>query len=341
MNKQNLNQMYIKNKNFLLVVCMFLGGTAKVTAQQTIQFTQYIFNPLSVNPAYAGYKEEWFAQMSLRKQWVGIEDAPRTGQVSIDGILDPERKKMGFGFQIGGDKLGPQTATSAYLNYAYRIQLNDAATGHLSFGIAAGLSQYSVDYSRLSAIDGGDQYALQGESSNMVPDFRFGVYYYCPKWYLGASVMDLLSGKSNGSISSDELGTIKHKRHVYFQAGTIFTVNAECKLRPSLLVKEDFKGPTMVDLNTMVIFRDRYWLGATYRTSASFWKKDLEEKASVSKASSVAGIAQFFISKALRIGYSYDYSVNRLNSVENGSHEITLGFTLSSKSKVEHSPRLF
>ncbi|WP_207425767.1 type IX secretion system membrane protein PorP/SprF [Pedobacter sp. SYSU D00535] len=332
-----------RNKNFLLGIVLFLAGAGGAKAQQTIQFTQYIFNSLSVNPAYAGYKEEWFAQMALRKQWAGIEDAPNTGQISLDGVLDPERKRMGLGLQIGADKLGAQSTTSLYLNYAYRLQLNEEDTKRLSFGIGAGLSQYALDYSKLNPIDGGDQYATQGESSNFVPDFRFGIYYYSPKWYAGASVLDLLANGTNGSISSDELsqGAIKHKRHVYFQTGMLFNLNPEIKLRPSLLAKEDFKGPTSVDLNTMLIFKERIWIGASYRTSAKLWEKKFEDGLKISKASSIAGVAQLFISDAFRVGYSYDYSMNQLNDIESGSHEITLGLTLARRSYRLLSPRFF
>ncbi|WP_158800642.1 PorP/SprF family type IX secretion system membrane protein, partial [Pedobacter sp. L105] len=105
------------------ISCLFFAGRSQVKAQQNIQFSQYIFNTMSVNPAYAGYKEEWFAQMALRNQWVGLPGAPKTGQVSIDGILDPQTTKHGVGLQITSDQLGAQSSTSITLNYAYRLQL--------------------------------------------------------------------------------------------------------------------------------------------------------------------------------------------------------------------------
>src|SRR3546814_11784571 len=89
----------------------------EIRAQQNVQFTQYIFNSMSVNPAYTGYKEEWFGQLGLRSQWVGLEGAPQTGLLSIDGIVDPVNKRHGLGMQITADKLGPQSATSASANY--------------------------------------------------------------------------------------------------------------------------------------------------------------------------------------------------------------------------------
>ena len=317
----------------------FIAGIMPARAQQNIQLTQYVFNSLSVNPAYAGYKEEWFAQMALRNQWTGIQDAPKTGQISIDGIIDPVRKKMGLGLQIGADRLGPQSSTSAYLNYAYRIQLDQDANTGISFGIGGGVSQFAVDYNKLTPIDGSDQVATQGDVSKLIPDFRFGVYYYSPQWYIGASVLDLLSAKSNEPTSE---GVILNKRHLYLITGLLFNINETTKIRPSLLVKEDFKGPTSLDLNSMVIFNDKFWIGGSYRTAVKVWSKDFEKGQTVSRSNSVAGVAQFFVSHAFRIGYSYDYSVSRLSSIETGSHEITLGLTFSkSPEKKMLTPRFF
>ncbi|MBC8051775.1 MAG: type IX secretion system membrane protein PorP/SprF [Sphingobacteriaceae bacterium] len=324
--------------NVIFGVLALLTGSAPSFAQQNIQLTQYIFNSLSVNPAYAGYKEQWFAQMALRNQWTGIEDAPKTGHVSVDGILDPDTKKMGIGIQIGADRLGPQSSTSAYVNYAYRLQLDDRGKKRLSFGIGAGVSQLAVDYSKLTPIDGGDDFATQGQTSKFVPDFRFGVYYNSPKWYIGASALDLLSSQTKDATAE---GIILNKRHLYLISGLLLDINPETRIRPSFLVKEDFKGPTSLDLNSMVIFRDKFWIGASYRTAVKLWKKNYENGQSLSTANSVAGIAQFFISPAFRIGYSYDYSMSRLSSIESGSHEITLGLTFSQNNSRILTPRFF
>lgn len=335
-------KMNIKNKILLVLAILSIKFTPSFS-QQNIQLTQYIFNSLSVNPAYAGYKEDWYGQMALRKQWTGIEDAPKTALVSVDGLLDPEKKRMGIGLQFGGDRLGPQSSTSGYINYAYRLQLNEEDSKRLSFGIGAGITQYSLDYSKLDPIDGGDEYATQGTDSKAVPDFRFGVYYYSPKLYIGASVLDLFSNGNKGTFSSSMAsdGVVVHKRHLYLISGLLLDLNAQTKLRPSLLIKEDFKGPTSLDLNSMVIFNNKFWIGASYRTGVKLWKKDFEEGQGISSSNSIAALAMFSINNSFRIGYSYDYTTSSLNSIENGSHEITLGMSLSKKSLRILSPRFF
>lgn len=339
-----INKMAKSNSGKLIIgLFLLISGIAPALAQQNVQFTQYIFNSLSVNPAYAGYKEEWFAQMALRKQWSGIKDAPQTGQVSIDGILDPEKKRMGLGLQLAADKLGPQLSNSAYLNYSYRLQLNSEDTKRLSFGLGAGLTQNTVDASKLSAINGSDQYLPKGGTTDIVPDVRFGAYYYSPKFYMGLSLMDALSSASKVSATSDPntIQPVKHMRHLYLLSGLLFDLDNQIKLRPSILYKEDFKGPSSVDLNAMLIFNDRFWVGAGYRTGAKLWKKDYQEGQGVRSVNSISGIVQFYINDNLRLGYSYDYSTSSLREIESGSHEITLGLTIPRKAYRVLSPRFF
>jgi len=329
-----------------VVLAIGIGAAWKAHAQQNIQFTQYIFNSMSVNPAYTGYKEEWFGQLGLRSQWVGLEGAPRTGLLSIDGLIDPVSKRHGVGLQISADKLGPQSATSAYANYAFRLRLNEEDTQRLSFGIGAGVTQYSLDGTLLDPIEGGDQVLPAGKISNWVPDIRFGIYYYNPKWYAGVSVMDLLSGdQSNNIFRWDNTTTdnIRRKRHLYFIGGALFDLSQGLRLRPSLLVKEDFKGPTSLDLNAMFIFGDRFWLGAGWRTGVTVFEREYNRVSgnSLNGRNSFSAITQIYVTDALRIGYSYDHIVSRLSNVQNGSHEITLGVTFGPKAQRILSPRFF
>lgn len=333
-------------KEGILILSLVLAGLKPAGAQQNIQFTQYIFNTLSVNPAYAGYKEEWFGQMALRTQWVGLDGAPKTGQLSIDGILDPVKKRMGIGLQIASDKLGPQSATLAYLNYAYRLRLNTDDTERLSFGLAVGVTNYGLDGTKLTTGDAFDPALPTGQINSVIPDGRFGVYYYNSRFYAGASVLDLFSGDNSSNIFNWDAGTtqnLKRKRHLYLIAGTLHTLPSEIKIRPSVMLKEDFKGPTSLDLNAMFIFNDKLWIGGTYRTRVRLWDggKTFDLNQQLSNQNSVSGILQFYITNKLRLGYSYDFNLNRLNTMSYGSHEITLGITFPGSSNRLLSPRFF
>ncbi|WP_394332217.1 PorP/SprF family type IX secretion system membrane protein [Parapedobacter koreensis] len=323
-----------------------MGMAWEAHGQQNIQFTQYIFNSMSVNPAYTGYKEEWFGQLGLRGQWVGLEGAPQTGLLSIDGIADPITKRHGVGLQLTADNLGPQSATSMYANYAFRLRLNEEDTQRLSFGIGAGATQYSLDGTVLDPIEGSDQIVPTGKISSWIPDLRFGVYYYNPKWYAGVSVMDMLSGDQTNNIfrwDNTTTDNIRRKRHLYVIGGALFDLSPGLKLRPSLLVKEDFKGPTSLDLNAMFIFGDRFWLGGGWRTGVTVFEREYNRISgnSLSGRNSFSAVTQIYVTEALRIGYSYDHIISRLSNVRNGSHEVTLGVTFGSKAQRILSPRFF
>jgi type IX secretion system PorP/SprF family membrane protein len=310
-------------------------------AQQNIQFSQYIFNSLSVNPGYAGYKEEWFVQLGLRAQWVGVEGAPQTAIASIDGILDPRDRKMGLGFQITTDKIGVQSATSATVNYAYRLQLNGDDTERLSFGLGVGVAQYSLKGQLLTTIDKEDQAVPVGNQSNIVPDLRFGVFYNSDYWYLGLSALDVFSGpKDNLNRNQSSSLNIIRSRHAYFMGGGLINLSPDLRVRPSILIKEDFRGPTSADLNAMVIINDKIWIGASYRAGFNLWKKQLPSLP-LSNQNSISGIFQFFVNDRFRIGYSYDHVTSKLGSNQNGSHELTMGLAYGKVPRSMICPRVF
>jgi len=331
---------YIKVLLFTSLIGLSAGRSS---AQQNIQFSQYIFNTLSVNPAYAGYKEEWFAQTALRNQWVGISGAPQTAQISIDGILDPQTTKHGVGFQITSDKLGAQSSTSATANYAFRLQLDAADTRRLSFGLGVGIAQYSLNGNELITVDGDDQSVPLGTASNLSPDFRFGIFYTTPYWYAGISALDLLSNTRSAddyrrNTTLDD--NIVRTRHVYFVAGSLVNVSPGLRIRPSMMIREDFKGPTNADFNIMGIFSDKIWLGAGYRTSLKVFKKEYQNT-DVSSQAALIGIAQFYVNERFRIGYSYDFATSKLSGYQSGTHEITVGIAFGKAPKASICPRVF
>ena len=336
----DLNIIRMKSVKRIIVLLFLLSFAGQLTAQQNIQFSQYVFNSLSVNPAYAGYKEEWFAQLALRSQWVGVEGAPKTGVMSIDGILDPRDRKMGLGFQVTSDKIGPQFATSLTANYAYRLQLDGDDSKRLSFGIGAGVVQYNLNSSMLNTTEGGDQALALNNESRLKPDLRLGIYYNSNFLYMGLSLLDAFSGSGVSVTSTSSSFNIARSRHAYFMAGGLVNLSPEMRVRPSVLIKEDFRGPTSVDLNVMTIFNDKLWLGASYRTGFGFWKKEINDL-DLGKQNSISGIVQVFISERFRIGYSYDHVTSKLGSNQNGSHELTMGLTFGRVPRSFICPRVF
>jgi len=309
----------------------------KLQAQQSIQFSQYMFNGLAVNPAYAGYKDDWTLNLSSRIQWVGINDAPKTGTVAADGIIDKNKRNMGLGLIATFDKLGPESTSSVYLNYAYRLRLDEGDTRRLCFGLGFGAIQYRLDGTKFNATDGADNNIPAGVQSNITPDFRFGIYYYSSSVYVGVSVFNMLSGLGN---TIDHLQQYKLARTLYLTGGCMISLNESLDLKPSLMVKEDFKGPTNLDVTNFMVFAKKVWLGASYRTGVSLWHKTNLQN-NLDKSDAVAGIAQFYINTHFRVGYSYDFTTSRLAGSQNGSHELSLSISFPDKSERVVSPRYF
>jgi type IX secretion system PorP/SprF family membrane protein len=327
--------MLMRLKKHMILLLLAIGGTA--SAQQGIQFSQYSFTGLAVNPAYAGYKEDWTLNMVSRLQWTGIDGAPRTGAVSIDGLTDDIRKNKGLGLVIIADQLGPQTTSTAYVNYAYRLRLDAGDTQRLSFGLGVGASQYVVDYSKFAATDSGDpQLGTTGSISKFSPDFRFGIFYTSPSFYLGASAVNLFADAG----FKDNLAVIREERNFYVTTGYLMPINPNLDWKPSILIKEDFKGPTNLDLSTNFLINRVLWLGATYRTGVkSFSKTALQTN--LSNYDAVVGMAQFYINPRFRVGYSYDYNVSKLATTQNGTHELSIGISFNRRKERVLSPRYF
>lgn len=328
-------------RRVILNVLFWVGISSTAWGQQNIQFTQYAFNSLSVNPAYAGYKEAWFLQLSHRQQWVGLEGAPVSTQISFDGLTNPDSKNIGIGLQFTKDELGAQSATSLYFNYAYRLPLDVDDSQRLCFGLGVGISQYGLDGSLLSPVDVTDPLLGDTKEDSYIPDARFGVYYNNEKWYAGLSFMDLFSGLSSNAVFNWELDSTQNiirKTHCYFMGGALIDVSSNIRLRPSVLYKTDFKGPSSWDLGIMGIFQDQIWLGLSYRSASPQMGMSQSQ---LLKRNSMNGIARLQVTSDFYIGYSFDWNVNKLNTIENGTHEISLGWTFSRKIQRVLSPRFF
>lgn len=311
-------------------------------AQQQVQFSQYAFNGLSVNPAYAGYKDAWYFNSIYRQQWTGFTGAPRTAGMSVDGPLHARNNGagVGLGLQLMADWQGPQQAFSLYGSYAYRIPLDDENTRRLCLGLGIGVTQYRLDGQALQYLDGDDPVFPGGGINNISPDAQFGIYYHTPSFYLSMSVMNLFSRYLNAHYSwkGYDYSNIRKTQHLYLASGCMFPLSDHIQLKPSFMIKDDFKGPSNIDLNMMLMIERVFWIGGSYRTSVSVWK-DLPGHLETANAASA--IVEYYISEKLRMGYAYDLNVNKLAGSQGGSHEISVGILFLSKKYSTASPRYF
>lgn len=318
-----------------LLILLILSFTITVVlAQQDAQFSQYMFNGLYINPAYAGYRQQWNVNMFYRTQWVGFPGAPKTFSIAADGSANDER--VGLGIQVMNDKLGAQNNTSFYATYAYRIPLDDYNNKTLALGISGGFVQQRLDVTALDPIDHDDPLLMNAKKTALMPDARFGVFYNSERLYAGLSADNLIT---NIFQKGDALRTyLPLKPHLYFTVGGLVPLSDMLLFKPSFLLKEDFAGPTSFDLNAFLLINKMIWIGASYRT-AIFNKEAIDN--SLTKSGAIVGMLEVFVNDKLRIGYAYDQTINGTAANNYTTHEISLSYFFPTQKARMMSPRYF
>ncbi|HEU4553430.1 MAG TPA: type IX secretion system membrane protein PorP/SprF [Chitinophaga sp.] len=303
-------------------------------AQQDAQYSQYMFNGIYINPAYAGYKEVLNVHAFYRAQWTGIEGAPRSFSVAVDAIAN--EGNVGLALQLSSDKLGAQSTQGAYASYAYRIRLNANGSSRLAFGLSGGLVQLGINGALLSSNDP-ELDMPAGTQSTLVPDARAGVFFSNDRLYAGFSVDNLIAPHMN---KSHYIYIPQPKPHYYLTAGMLLPVSEAIQFKPSFLLRDDRGGPTSIDLNAFLLFKDKIWVGGSYRTGLKLYDKDYLQKVLMKRNAAVAAIEIFPVNN-LRVGYAYDFSVGPLESYSHGSHEISIGYSFSKPDVRMATPRVF
>ena len=303
-----------------LFVAVSLFGGCALYAQQDPQFSQYMFNPLSINPAYAGSRGIMNGALVYRQQWVGFDGAPSTQVLAVN---TPTRKgKVGLGLEAIHDQIGPKKSTAVYLDYAYRIPLGK---GKLAFGLGAGLMNFAIDWAAIEYKDPGDSYAQLARESKTFGDFKFGMYFNNKNFYAGLSATHL-NNAVYGHYVNDTIGyTATLKRHVFLTMGRAFRLGANFTFSPSVM----FRGVanralTSADLNLNFRYKEIIWFGISGRSEKS-----------------VIIMAQYNINDKWKVGYSYDAAFGPMAGYHAGTHELMIGFDLDLFKAEVLSPRFF
>ncbi|MCU4176765.1 PorP/SprF family type IX secretion system membrane protein [Carboxylicivirga sp. N1Y90] len=314
-------KIFLKYKKHVVVVALLLLAftSQKAVAQQEPLYTQYMFNTVSVNPAYAGTRDAMNVLFLSRHQWTGMDGAPKTYDFTMHTPLNNYR--MGLGLSIVSDSYGPVNNYYINFNYAYRVKLNEKMT--LSMGVKGGIYNYYVDLNGLNVGEEDPSFSSDFEQK-LQPNAGLGLYLYTDKYYIGASVPKLISTDLSGNqTTTSTLGELK--QHFFLMGGYVMDLNSEFKFKPSVITKMVQGAPPSTDLTAQFLYRGTYWIGATYRIGDA-----------------VAFIGNIQVNKQLMVGYSYDYSVSELSHYNNGSHEIIISYDFDGflKNKVK-SPRYF
>ncbi len=317
-----------------IIAGAFMFLSQGVSAQQDAQYSQYMFNGIYINPAYAGYKEVLNVHTFYRSQWTGITGAPRSMSLAVDAIANSGN--VGLALQVASDKLGAQNNLSIYGNYAYRIRMNDDGSSRLALGLGVGMVQLGIDGSMLNPNNPEPNQPV-GMQSTIVPDARAGVYFANDKYYAGFSVDNLIATY----IDIDRYAFIPQpKPHYYLTAGALFPLSENFQLKPSFLLKDDRGGPTSLDVNAFLMIKDFIWVGGSYRTGVKLYDKSYLQKDLTPRNSAVAAI-QIFPSEKIRIGYGYDFSIGPLQGYSSGTHEISIAYSFIRQNIRLATPRVF
>jgi type IX secretion system PorP/SprF family membrane protein len=303
-----------------ILLLFLLMASSPLLAQQTAHYTQYIFNGLVINPAYAGSKGVLHVSGMYRSQWTGLEGAPTTQTLSVDGAV--LKNKVGLGLHVINDQLGAQGQKSAYGSAAFRVSLGPVA--RLALGLAGGASQIYTDGRKLRPIDNNDSYIPETYQGYWLPDAKAGLFFNTERFFMGLSAANLIGFRNKFVVTPT--------RHFYFTTGYVFDLSEMLRFKPSVLLKEDFKSPANLDVNAFLLVGDRLWLGGSYRRGVKLYNQQAYEEG-LDSNNAWAMISEVYLSPRIKVGYSYDVTLTSLRSY--ASHEVSLGFYFYKKEEAK------
>ncbi len=298
----------------LVIIAMFPG---RARAQQDPLYSQYMFNTLAFNPAYAGSADVFTVMALSRHQWVGFEGAPATQTVLAHSPLKAEN--LALGFSAINDKIGPARQTAAYVDFAYRIRTGEDT--RLSFGLKGGVNMYQADLAKLTTVEVDPSNV--NTASQLLPNFGFGLFWHSPRYYVGLSAPKLMENELD-QVNGAAVVKASEARHYFLIGGYVMDLSRDVKFKPSVMFRTVEGAPLSLDLNANFLLRDRIWFGAMYRLGNAF-----------------GVMGQYQVNDQLRVGYAFDLTTTRIGAYNAGTHEIMLSYDFRFLKGRTISPRYF
>ncbi len=306
---------------FKIIQFVFLVITITGYSQQDSQFTQYMYNTININPAYAASRGVMTVFTLHRAQWVGLEGSPSTSIVSLSTPI--KGSNIGLGVSLVNDQIGPSDENKFETDISYTIRATEKFK--VSFGLKASISFLNVNFSKLDQFNQGDFAFEDNIQNNFSPNVGAGLYLYSEKSYFGVSVPNILKTTYyNKYADAGSVSTATRRPHLYIMAGKVFELGGDVKLKPSILTKLIDGAPLQIDISGNVLFGEVFTLGLAYRLKAA-----------------VSAMAGFQVSDSWFIGYGYDMSTNDISNYSYGTHEVFLRFELFKRHSKIASPRFF
>jgi len=303
----------MRTKLFFFVI-MFV--TIAGYAQQDAQYTQYMYNTININPAYAGSRGALSIFALHRDQWVGLDGAPKTNTVSVNTPIN--NSNIGIGLSLVNDKIGPTNENQISADISYTIPTSE--TWKLSFGIKATADIFNIDIDKLNPETAGDP-QFQNFNSDFSPNIGAGVYWHSDNAYIGLSVPNFIE---TNRYDDNDVAIYKDKINYYLMAGYVFDLSYDLKFKPAVLTKMVEGAPLQVDVSANFMFFDKFTVGVAYRWSAA-----------------LSAMVGFQITDGLYVGYGYDNETTNLRNYNSGSHEIFLRYEIFKNNGKMTTPRFF
>ncbi len=308
-------------KKFIIALALIGTSIWGVNAQQDAQYTQYMYNTIAVNPAYAGSRGVLSMNALHRSQWVGLDGAPTTQTVNFN---TPVGKRVGVGLSIVNDRIGNGTNQDTYFDAVFSYTVPTSDTGKLSFGIKAGGHSLNIDFSRLQNYSNeANTIGLANIDNKFAPNFGAGVYYHTDHFYAGLSVPNFLETEH---FETSSASLAQERMNIYLITGYVFDLNPNLKFKPAVLVKSVNGAPLQIDGSANFMINEKFTLGAAYRWDAAF-----------------SALFGFQITDQFMLGLAYDREITDLGSTSfnDGSFEILLRYELRGRYKNIIAPRFF
>tara|TARA_R110002051_G_scaffold157113_1_gene228690 strand:+ start:1263 stop:2216 length:954 start_codon:yes stop_codon:yes gene_type:complete len=311
---------HIASLNYIFIILFFMCmlKSNKVLGQQDAQYTQYMYNTVSVNPGYAGSRGHMSVAALYRSQWVGLDGAPKTQTLNVHSPIG--YRGVGLGVSIVGDQIGPTTETNFDVDFSYTIQTS--REGKLSFGLKSSINLLDIKFSELNQY-APDQTLQEDINNRLSPNIGAGVYYHTNKFYAGLSVPRFLE---TSHFDKSNISTAKEQMNFYLITGYVWDLNPFLKFKPTLLTKAVQGAPIQVDLSANFMLNDKFIMGAGYRWDAA-----------------ITAMIGFNISNEFLIGMAYDRETTALGSTRfnDGSFEVIIRYDFISSIGNLKSPRFF
>lgn len=288
---------------FVLLMLSLLPFCAR--GQHSIVYSQYLFNGLLINPAYAGSHVQLSASLTYRNQWVNFPGAPVTGTLGAHTSL--YKGKVGVGMLATVDRIGSYSNTGLFGSYAYKIK-DPVRNGVFSMGVSAGFNNFSADFSDLKLRAGQDQ-TFSGFMSELKPNFGGGIFYYNDKMFGGFSVPTILT---HAAVFNGPLEQLRTPRFYYLYGGMKFALDPRTRkviLTPSILARVQDGTPLSTDFNLSIAFEELISLGTSYRSGDG-----------------AISYINFKLSEKFYVGYSYDWTISDIRMYSRGTHEIMINY---------------